>query len=193
MSHQQQNAQAGAKQGAVSSAADAQAGSRDQPAASDSWTWNRSPTGLVAMIGGRRCEIVRAPSPPGAPLTLRVTVAGIVSSELRNGGTARDYQEAKSIARDALIAAGVIQGPSARSGGGARYAPHPIEIRMRAVDAATAVLNTLGLKPTENVDDLGQRLRQVKQLALGLEAFIKEAGQQAQGQHVEPGTDVRAL
>lgn len=184
MSHPQQNA--------ASSAVEAQAGTREQQPA-DTWNWNRSPTGLVSMIAGRRCEIIKAPSPPGAPLSLRVTVSGITSSELRNGGSARDYQEAKSIARDALIAAGLIQGSSARTAGGGRYAPHPIEIRMRAVDAATAVLNTLGLKPTENVDDLGQRLRQVKQLALGLEAFIKEAGQQPQGQQGQAGAEVRAL
>lgn len=138
-------------------------------------TWDRSTHGISATIAGRRCEVVRVPSsvPGGRPI-MRASIDGFQQNQLPNDGIVVDFREGKQLVRDALISAGII--PSApRGSSSSRFPPHPVEVRLRCIDAATNMMASLGLPPANEPKDLELRLQQLKILAGGLEAYALEA------------------
>src|SRR3990167_7742682 len=104
-------------------------------------SWSQTPNGITGVFYGRRCDVVRrGGAGRGTASAFRANVEGIDEGDLRNKGYARDYKEGKQICFDALAAAGLIPPKgSPSSPGSSRYAPHPIEIRARAVDQAVAL------------------------------------------------------
>lgn len=151
-------------------------------------SWSQTPNGITGVFYGRRCDVVRRGGVGrGAASAFRASVEGIDEADLRNKGYARDYQEGKQICFDALAAAGLIPPKSATSTtGSSRYAPHPIEIRARAVDQAVAFLggtNGAGVWGSGEVvtqELLNRRIALVKTVALHLEGFMAAAGQDQQ-------------
>lgn len=151
-------------------------------------SWSQTPNGITGVFYGRRCDVVRRGGVGrGAASAFRASVEGIDEAALRNKGYARDYQEGKQICFDALAAAGLIPPKSATSAtGSSRYAPHPIEIRARAVDQAVAFLGgtngagVWGSGEAVTQEMLNRRIALVKTVALHLEGFMAAAGQDQQ-------------
>lgn len=137
-------------------------------------SWSKTPAGFAATMYGRKCEIVRRGGNTGS--SYRASVEGIDSDSLRNKGYARDFGEGKQIVFDALTAAGLVPKPP---GGASRYAPHPIEVRARCLDAAVNFVGSLGLVPPSGDQDVARRVAQVKSVALALERFVLSAESEA--------------
>lgn len=154
-------------------------------------SWSQTPNGITGVFYGRRCDVVRrGGAGRGTASAFRANVEGIDEGDLRNKGYARDYQEGKQICFDALAAAGLIPPKgSPSSPGSSRYAPHPIEIRARAVDQAVAFLGgangagVWGSGEAVTQELLNRRIALVKTVAVHLEAFMAAAGQDQQAPH----------
>lgn len=159
--------------------------------------WSQTPNGITGVFYGRRCDVVRRGGVGrGTASAFRASVEGIDETDLRNKGYARDYQEGKQICFDALAAAGLIPPKSGSSTtGSSRYAPHPIEIRARAVDQAVAFLGgangagVWGSGEAVTPELLNRRIALVKTVALHLESFMAAAGQDQQAPHTAGGNN----
>lgn len=137
--------------------------------------WDRTTHGISANIAGRRCEVTRVPATvPGSRPVMRASIEGFTQNQLANDGIVVDFREGKQLVRDALISAGIISN-APRGSSSSRFPPHPVEIRLRCIDAATNMMTSLGLPPATEAKDLEIRLQQLKILAAGLEAYALEA------------------
>lgn len=136
--------------------------------------WTRSTNGITANIAGRRCNITRAPANiPGGRSVMRASIEGFSQQQLPDDGIVASFQEGKQVVRDVLIAGGLLQQQSRSQG---RYAPHPVEVRLRSIEAATSLMASLRMQPVVDTKDLEIRVQQMKILAGTIEAYALEAG-----------------